>query len=231
MQDLFSQEELETRNSGVGSPRISTFQIAECRESISKCVLQNLEIFSVQNIEHAARNTAAAPLWRRSSWEWPCKIRILLLSIGRLCCIFGVSWGLLVIILGALRVHVWAKLVHFGSLGGTWHPEKASPEKELKNGRCISRGWGSFRDHVGFIFNKLVKDFWGIVQDGRHTFQPRHGDWDACRHSKKKVTNLYQRVCRFVNLENYLYSSTLLRSFHHHLRLFLKKKETKSKKK
>ena len=29
------------------------------------------------------------------------------------------------------------KIVHFGSLGGPWHPEKASPEKELKKGRCI----------------------------------------------------------------------------------------------
>ena len=37
-----------------------------------------------RRIKHAARNTAAAPLRRRSSLERPCKIRFFLLSIGRL---------------------------------------------------------------------------------------------------------------------------------------------------
>ena len=59
----------------------------------------------LRRIEHAARNTAAAPFCRRSSLEWPCKIWILLLSIVRLCCIFSVCWGFLVTILGALGVH------------------------------------------------------------------------------------------------------------------------------
>ena len=31
-----------------------------------------------------------------------------------------------------------AKIVHFGSLGGPWHPEKTSPEKELKKGSFSS---------------------------------------------------------------------------------------------
>ena len=58
--------------------------------------------------------------------------RILLLSIGRLCCIFGVSWGLLVIILDFRGLILGVKIVYFGSLGGPWHREKTSPEKELK---------------------------------------------------------------------------------------------------
>ena len=88
------------------------------------------------SIEHAARNTAAAPFSRRSSLEWPYKIWILLLSIGHLCCIFGVFWEVLVTILGALGVH-------FGSQNGSfWVPgvplapwktqSSKSPEKELK---------------------------------------------------------------------------------------------------
>ena len=50
----------------------------------------------LRRIEHAARNTAAAPFCRRPSLEWPYKIWILLLRIGRLCSFLvslGVSWS------------------------------------------------------------------------------------------------------------------------------------------
>ena len=72
----------------------------------------------LRRIEHAARNTAAAPFCRRSSLEWPCKIWILLLSIGRLCCIFGVCWGVLVTILGALGAHFGSQNRSFWVPGG-----------------------------------------------------------------------------------------------------------------
>ena len=64
---------------------------------------------------------------------------------------FWELWGL---ILGA-------KIVHFGSLGGPWHLEKPNPEKELKKGRCISRGLAPFGDLFGSCFNDCLLDFVG----------------------------------------------------------------------
>ena len=106
----------------------------------------------LRRIEHAARNTAAAPLWRRSSLEWPCKIRILLLSIGRLCCIFGVSWGLLVIILGALGVHFGSQTRSFWLPGRPLAPWQNQTRKKMSKRSPPVISVFKFRDHFGSIF-------------------------------------------------------------------------------
>ena len=61
--------------------------------------------------------------------------------------------------MGALEVVLGAKIVHCGSLGDPWHPEKTSPEKELKKGGCVSHGWGPFGDHFNLIFDDVSVKF------------------------------------------------------------------------
>ena len=68
----------------------------------------------LRRIEHAARNTAAAPFWRRSSLERTCTIRILLLNIGLF---WNRVWNHFGWLLGSLGHH-------FGSFGESfWEPK------------------------------------------------------------------------------------------------------------
>ena len=117
----------------------------------------------LRRIEHAARNTAAAPFCRRSSLEWPCKIWILLLSIGRLCCIFGVCWGVLVTILGALGAHFGSQNRSFWVPGGPLAPWKTEfrkkAEKEVKKEAPGYRTTSILGTIFGPFFNDFLVDF------------------------------------------------------------------------
>ena len=111
----------------------------------------------LRRIEHAARNTAAAPFWRRSSLEWPSKIRFLVLRIGRLCCIFGVCWGLSVTILGALGVHFGSQNRSFSVPGGALGTlTKLSPKKEAKKEKKDQR----CHSILEAILAPFSNDFW-----------------------------------------------------------------------
>ena len=126
---------------------------------------QFLKRFSM--IEHAARNTAAAPFRRRSSLVWPCKLRVLLLSIGRLCCIFGVCWGVLVTILGALGAHFGSQNRSFWVPGGPLAPRKNQSRKRVQKMLifiiCSRSFWSQIWVHFSMIFGSIFRCVFWII--------------------------------------------------------------------
>lgn len=86
-----------------------------------------------------------ASIRRNASLVWPCNIWRLLLSIDRLCFIFGVSWAIVITIFGAVGVRFGSQNRSFWvpeSLLAPWKTKyRKDPEKEIKN-RILILGIG-----------------------------------------------------------------------------------------
>ena len=157
----------------------------------------------LRRIEHAARNTAAAPFCRRSSLEWPCKIWILLLSIGRLCCIFGVCWGVLVTILGALGAHFGSQNRSFWVPGGaSWVPKRFPGPPQARypsTSAAVSVVRLHFWDHFGIIFLWIFCLFFGpLFGLLLERFWSNFGSQNGAKIIKKSIQNSIEFLVGFL---------------------------------
>ena len=119
-----------------------------------------------------------------------CKIRIMLLSIGRLCCIFGVSWDLLVTILGASGVHFGSPNRLFRIPGRPLARRYNQSRRRSQEGVPQVTELVHFGSHCGFIFLRFVGLCFGTFFGSLlKPFWPNFGSQNRTKINKTSIQN------------------------------------------